>query len=47
MNKATKICTINDITSTDFYLANSHQIENNGISFEHVSVKEFVDFLKI
>ena len=35
MNKATKICTINDITSIDFNSANSHQIENYDIGFEH------------
>ena len=39
MNKATKICTINDFTSTEFYLANSHQIENYGSSFEHGTEK--------
>ena len=37
MNKATNIWTINDITGIYFYLANSHQIENDGISFEHVA----------
>ena len=35
MNKAKKICTINDITSIDFNSANSHQIENYGISLGH------------
>ena len=30
MNKATKIYTINDITSIDFNSANSHWIENHG-----------------
>ena len=39
MNKATKICTINNITSSDFYLANTHKIENDGISFEHGTEK--------
>ena len=39
MNKATKICTIKDITSIDFNSANSHQIENYGISFEHCAEK--------
>ena len=52
MNKTTKIFTINDITSIDFYLASTRQIENDGISFEHawsreVSVKEFVVSFKI
>ena len=37
--KATKICTINDITSIEFYLANNHQIEIYGISFEHGAEK--------
>ena len=27
MNKATNICTINDITSIEFYLVNCHKIE--------------------
>ena len=31
--------TINDIISIDFNLANSHQIENYGISFEHCAEK--------
>ena len=35
MNKATKIYIINDITSINFYLAKTYQIENDGISFEH------------
>ena len=35
MTKAKKIYIINDITSTDFYLANTYQIENDCISFEH------------
>ena len=35
MNKATKICIINYITSIDFYLAYTYQTENDGISFEH------------
>ena len=39
MNKATKICTINGITSINFYLANIHQIENDGISIEHGTEK--------
>ena len=39
MNKATKICTMNDITSNDFNSANSHQIENHGISLDHVAEK--------
>ena len=39
MNKATKICTINDNISIDFNSANIHQIENYGISFEHVAEK--------
>ena len=39
MNKATKICTINDITIIDFNSANNHQIENYGISFEHCAKK--------
>ena len=39
MNKATKICTLNDITSIDVNSANSHQIENYGISFEQVAEK--------
>ena len=39
MNKATKICTINDITSIDFNSASSHKIENYGISFKHVAEK--------
>ena len=34
MNKATKIWTINDIMSIDFYLAYTYQKENDGISFE-------------
>ena len=50
MNKATKICTINDITSIEFHLANSIEIENYGISFEHGVEKfqsESVVLLKI
>ena len=39
MNKTTNIWTINDITSIDFYLANSYQIENYGISFEQFAEK--------
>ena len=39
MNTATKICTINDITSIDFNSAYSHQIENYDISFEHCAEK--------
>ena len=39
MNKATKICAIKDITSIDFNSANSHQIENYSISFEHCADK--------
>ena len=39
MNKLMKICTINDITSIDFNLVDSHQIENYGIGFEHDAEK--------
>ena len=41
MNKATKICILNDITSIDFYIlvANTYQIGNDGISFEHGAIK--------
>ena len=34
-----KICTVNDITSINFYLANDHQIENYSISFEYGAEK--------
>ena len=39
MNKATKTCTIKDITSINFNLAINPQIENYGISFEHCAEK--------
>ena len=39
MNKGTEICTKGDITSIKFYLVNSHQIENYGISFENGAEK--------
>ena len=39
MNKATKICNINDITFIEFNSVNRHQLENDGISFEHVAKK--------
>ena len=39
MNKATKICTISYITSIEINSANSNQIENYGIRFEHVAEK--------
>ena len=39
MNKATKIYTLNDIIIIDFNSANSHQIENYGISFDHCAEK--------
>ena len=35
MNHEKKIFTINYITSIDFNFATSHQIEKNGINFEH------------
>ena len=39
MNKATKLYTINDITSIDLNLPNSHRIENYGINLEHCAEK--------
>ena len=51
-NKATKICTITDITSIDFSLINNHQVENYD-NYQlrawrrEVLVKEFVVLFKI
>ena len=39
INEAKKICTINDITSIDFNLANVHQIENYDMNFQHGNEK--------